>query len=147
MVSLQQFVNLLFGPLKLSRSEEGPTWSVLKKSVLKNFATKNLQRKHLRWRLFLNKVAGIMPTIVLKERLQHMRFPVHFAKCLREPFYRTTPGCCFWICFNQTFKICSVSPFKNQKICSCFWLNIYFSRKNRISGLSLKNHTKNKNFC
>ena len=104
MVSLQQFVNLLFGPLKLSRSEEGPTWSVLKKSVLKNFATKNLQRKHLRWRLFLNKVAGIMPTIVLKERLQHMRFPVHFAKCLREPFYRTTPGCCFWIFLIKPLK-------------------------------------------
>ena len=133
MVSLQQFVNLLFGPMKLSRSEEGPTWSVLKKSVLKNFAK---FKKHLRWRLFLNKVAGIMPTTVLKKRLQYMRFPVHFAKCLRAPFYRTTPGCCFWICFNQTFKICSVSPFKNQKICFCFWLNIHFSIKCRISGLS-----------
>ena len=45
-----------------------------KKDVLKNFA--KLTRKHLCQSLFLNKVAGLRPAIVLKKRLWHMCFPV-----------------------------------------------------------------------
>lgn len=32
--------------------------------------------KHMRWSLFFNEVAGIMPVTLLKTRLQHRCFPV-----------------------------------------------------------------------
>ena len=36
---------------------------------------------------FLNKVAGLRPTTLLKKRLQHWCFPVNFVKFLRTPFF------------------------------------------------------------
>ena len=47
----------------------------IKKGVLKNFS--KFTGKHLCWRLFFNKVAG----------LQHRCFSVNFAKFLRTPFF------------------------------------------------------------
>ena len=38
--------------------------------------------------LFFNKVAGLMPAIVLKKRLQYKCLPVNFAKFLRTPFLK-----------------------------------------------------------
>ena len=52
--------------------------------VLKNFA--KLTGNHLCWSLFFNKVAGLRPAILSKERLQHRCFPVNFAKLLIIPF-------------------------------------------------------------
>ena len=34
-----------------------------------------------------NKVAGLRPATLLKQRLWHMCFPVNFAKFLRTPFF------------------------------------------------------------
>ena len=55
-----------------------------KKGVLRNFA--KFTGKHLCQSLFFNKVAGLRPAILLKERLWHRCFPVNFAKFLRAPF-------------------------------------------------------------
>ena len=58
---------------------------VLKKGVLENFA--KCTGKHLCQSLFLNKVAGLRPATLLKERLWHRSFPVNFAKFLRTPYF------------------------------------------------------------
>ena len=42
--------------------------------------------------LFFNKVGGLKPAALLKNRLQRRRFPVNFAKFLKEPFLQNTPG-------------------------------------------------------
>ena len=55
----------------------------IKKGVLKNFA--KFTGKHLCWRLFFDKVAGLRLPNLLKKRLQHRCFPVNFAKFLRAP--------------------------------------------------------------
>ena len=71
-----------------------------KKGVLRNFA--KFTGKHLSQSLFLNKFAGLIPslkntcqrlllhctdTTLLKKRLWHRCFPVNFAKFLRTPFF------------------------------------------------------------
>ena len=55
------------------------------KGVLRNFA--KFTGKHLCHSIFLNKVAGLRPTTLLKKRLWHWCFPVNFTKFLRTPFY------------------------------------------------------------
>ena len=47
------------------------------------------------WSLFFNKVAGIRPVTLVKQRLRHRCFPVNFAKCLRTHFLQNTSGGCF----------------------------------------------------
>ena len=42
--------------------------------------------------LFLNEVAGLRPTTLLKKRLWHRCFPVIFEKFLRTPFLQNTSG-------------------------------------------------------
>ena len=54
-----------------------------KKVVLRNFA--KFTRKHLRQRLFFNKIAGRL-AILLRTSLWHRCFPVNFAKFLRTPW-------------------------------------------------------------
>ena len=56
-----------------------------KKGVLRNFS--NFIGKHLRQRLFLNKVSGFRPATLLKKRLWHRCFPENFVKFPREPFF------------------------------------------------------------
>ena len=51
--------------------------------VLKNFAI--FTGKHLCWSLF-NKVAGVRPATLLKERLHHRCFLMNIAKFLRTAF-------------------------------------------------------------
>ena len=58
------------------------------KDVLKKFA--KFTGKHLNWILFLNKVAGLRPTTLLKKRLQHRCFSVNFAKLSRTTFLQNT---------------------------------------------------------
>ena len=60
-----------------------------KKGVLRNFA--KFTGKHLCQGLFLNRVAGLSPATLLKQRLCHRCFPVNFAKFLRT----NTSGGCF----------------------------------------------------
>ena len=56
---------------------------------LKNIT--NFTGKHLCWSLFLIKVSGLRPATLLKRRLQHMFFPVNFAKFLRTHFFYRRP--------------------------------------------------------
>ena len=58
-----------------------------KKGVLRNFA--KFIGKHLGQSLFLNKVAGLRPTTLLKRRLWYRCFPVNIVKFLRTPFFIT----------------------------------------------------------
>ena len=46
------------------------------------------QEKDLCWSLFFNKVVGPLAATIFKERLQHRRFPVKFAKFLRAPILK-----------------------------------------------------------
>ena len=62
----------------------------MKKGFLRNFA--NLTGKHLCQSLFFDKVAGLRPATLLKERFWHMCFPVSFEKFLRTPFLQNTSG-------------------------------------------------------
>ena len=55
-----------------------------KKVVLRNFA--KFTRKHLRQRLFFNKIAGRLAILL------RTCFPVNFAKFLRTLFLKSTPG-------------------------------------------------------
>ena len=71
----------------------------VQKGVLENLAKFTV--KHLCWSLFLNKIAGLHPPILLEKRLQHMCVPVNFAKFLRTPFYRTAPAAAS--VFNSVF--------------------------------------------
>ena len=69
----------------------------MKKRFLKNLA-KNLTkftRKRLCWSLFFNKVAGLRSATLLKKRLQHICFPVNFAKLLGTLFLQNTWCGCF----------------------------------------------------
>ena len=53
------------------------------------FKISQFTRKHLCQSLFFNKVAGLRPAILLKNRLWHGCFSVNFAKFLETPFYST----------------------------------------------------------
>ena len=55
------------------------------KGVLRNFA--EFTGKHLRQRIFNNKVTDLRPAALLKKILWHRGFPVNFAKFLRAPFF------------------------------------------------------------
>ena len=45
---------------------------------------------------FFNKVAGLRPVTLLKERVWHRCFPVNFAKFVEHLFLQNTSGSCFW---------------------------------------------------
>ena len=77
--------------------------------VLRNFAK------------FTGKHLCQSPAILLKRRLWHRYFPVNFAKFLWTPFYRTSPGDCFWTeyslflnfwimkCTQNKYKLCNAN--------------------------------------
>ena len=56
-----------------------------KKGDLRNFT--KFTENHLCQSLFFNKVAGVRPATLLKNRLWHRCFPVNFVKFLRTPFF------------------------------------------------------------
>ena len=58
--------------------------------ALKNFT--KLAGKHLYLSLFIDKVAGLRPAILLKKTLWHKCFPVNFAKFLSTLFLQNTSG-------------------------------------------------------
>ena len=62
----------------------------VRKGVLRNFG--KFTEKYLCQRLFFNKVAGLKPATLLKNRFWHRCFPVSFAKFLRTPFLQNTSG-------------------------------------------------------
>ena len=59
--------------------------ALCKKGVFENLA--KFSGKHLFHSLFINKVAGLRSSTLLKRRLWHRCFPVNFAKFLRTPFF------------------------------------------------------------
>ena len=59
----------------------------MKKGVLENLA--EFTGKHLCQSLFLNKVSGLRPATLLKERLWNSCFPVNFTNFWRTALYRT----------------------------------------------------------
>ena len=73
-------ITLIFKALKVTFACSHWSCSV-HRGVLKTFA--KFTRKHLCQSVFFNKVAGLMPTTLLKERPLHKCFPVNFAKFLR----------------------------------------------------------------
>ena len=76
------------------------------KVVLRNFA--KLTEKHLCQSLFFNKVAGLRPATLLKNRLWHRCFPVNFAKFQRTPFSQNTSSGCFYTCEMECLFFCSL---------------------------------------
>ena len=80
------------GLLLYSRGKQPPE-VFYKKGIFKNFS--KCAGQHLYRRSFLNKIAGVRPTTLLKKRLRHKCFPVNFVKFLEYFLYRTTPGNCF----------------------------------------------------
>ena len=73
-----------------------------KKGVLEKATT--FTGKHLRQSLFFNKVAGLRPATLLKNKLWHRCFPVNFVKFLRTPFSCSTSGGCFCSLKNSLNK-------------------------------------------
>ena len=78
--------------------------------VLRNFA--KFTGKDLCQSLCFNKVTGLRPASLLKERLWHRCFPVNFAKFLRTSFSRTPLSDCFYhirgaqICLTDCLNNC-----------------------------------------
>ena len=90
----------------------------VRKSVLRNFA--KFTGKRLFQSLFFNKVAGLKPVTLLKNRPWHRCFPVKFAKFLRTLILRNTsrrlPLYLVWIFLDyhnkcQVLFTCQVSKF------------------------------------
>ena len=59
---------------------------------------------------FFNKVTGLRPTILLKERPWNRCFLVSFAKFLSKPLLQNISGGCFWIAdhLNSVSDICFI---------------------------------------
>ena len=60
----------------------------MEKGVLRNFS--KFTGKHLCQSLFFNKVAGLGPATLLKQKLWYRYFPVNFVKFLRTRFLQKT---------------------------------------------------------
>ena len=71
-----------------------------KKGVVRNFT--KFTAKHLYQSLFFNKVAGLRPVTLLKNRLWHRCFPEIFAKFLRAPFLTEQ---LLWLLLNRINKL------------------------------------------
>ena len=71
-----------------------------RKDFLRHFA--KFTGKHMCQSLCFNKVADLRPATLLKKRLWHRCFPVHFAKFLRTPLFNIISGSCF--CFSYSFR-------------------------------------------
>ena len=66
-----------------------------RKCSIKIVALKNFTKftgKHMCLSLFINKVAGLRPAILLTKTLWYRCFPVNFAKFLSTPFLQNTSG-------------------------------------------------------
>ena len=68
--------------------------------VPKNFA--KFTGKHLRWSIFINKVAGWRPGTLSIKRPRHSCVPVNFTKFLRAP--PMAASIVFWIGMNVFVK-------------------------------------------
>ena len=78
------------GCLQMSNFKSSNQRCSIKKGALKNFA--KFTRKHLCQSLFFDKVVGLRPATLLKEKLWHRWLPVNFAILLRATFLGKTSG-------------------------------------------------------
>ena len=74
--------------MQIFKGLKAATGGVLYQKVLK--ISQNSQ-ENTYTRVFFNKVAGLRPVTLLKQRLCHRCFPVNLVKFLRTPFLRTPP--------------------------------------------------------
>ena len=82
----------------------------VKEFILKNFA--KFTDKHLCYRLFFNKVAGLRPATLLRKSFWHRSFPVNFEKFLRTLLFENT--------FQTTASVTDFPDFWKWPIeCSC----------------------------
>ena len=88
--SLKAISSYFFSKNSLKNFQVYPGYQIIQRQkqssggALKNFA--KFTGKQLCKSLFFNKVAGLRPVTLLKNRLWHWYFPVNFAKFLRTPF-------------------------------------------------------------
>ena len=85
------FIFLMYELSKLREDcfhQKQPPEVLYKKCVLKNMA--KFLEKHLYLSLVFNKVTGLRPATLLKNRLWHRCFHVNFAIFLRAPFLQNT---------------------------------------------------------
>ena len=77
-------LNTIDSEFQISMNRNSRLEVFCKKGVLRNFT--KFTGKYLCQSLFFNKVAGLRPATLLKKRLWHRCFPVHFAKFLKTNF-------------------------------------------------------------
>ena len=109
-ILLVRFEYDLAGCVTLLRSSNQR--SFIKKMFLKT--SQNSWEKHLYRSLFFNKVAGIRPLTLLKERLWQRCFLVNFAKCLRTLFLQNTSR---WVLVS-TYDLVFLPTFHQTKHCT-----------------------------
>ena len=95
-----------------------------KKGVLKNFA--KFTGKHLCQSLFFNKVSGLRPETLLKERLSRRCFPMNFAKFLRTPFLIEHLQSLLLL-LNTSLNIAQYSSYTVNKQIKIFWCSSTFT--------------------
>ena len=105
-----------------------------KKGVLRNLA--KFTRKHLYQSLLLNKVAGLGPAILLKNRLWCSCFPANFAKFSRTPSFTeyVYVGWLLWLFTKKTYLM-ALKTNSNQSVKKpfYFYFHSYELRKQNYS--------------
>ena len=80
--------------------------------------------EHICRSLFLNKVAGLLPTTFLKKVLLYRCFPANFVKCFTAIFRRAPPGDCFY--FGTAFILLFAELTSALK---CYYRPVFFFLK------------------
>ena len=115
----------------------------VKKGVFRNFA--KFIGKHLRQRLFFNKVAGLRPATLLKKNLWHRCFPVSFCEISKNTFFtdhlRTTASESFLNAFKAFLKsldqrqirvkrysslFSTIVTWNTRRSCGCCWQSHHY---------------------
>ena len=99
MQSFQQHINILLYSVVFIKVFR-------KKGVLKNFAI--FTRKHLCWSPF-----GVFGVNFVKERLQHIYFPVNITKFLRVPILK------------NIWERCILNSYSKEHLSSCFCISFF----------------------
>ena len=90
-------IPIFYSPVLFLRYRNSHQRYSMKKAVLKNFT--KFTETHLCMSLFVNKVAGLRHSILIKKRLWHRCFLVNFVKLLRTHYLQNTSG---WLLLTVT---------------------------------------------
>ena len=85
----------------------------VRKSVFRSFI--KFTRKHMCHSLFFNKVTGLMPATLLKNRLWHRCFQVNFVKFLRKLFFTEHPWTTSSVKFSFFSAVIYLFKINNEK--------------------------------